>query len=207
MNLIGLIMDISKRRKMRLVCIMLMLCSALFAEVVQEITLKNMDIVRAYYEIKSAFEYSYYLPQDIATMKNIAKIFDDLESEIDGYKSLKVQWRNENEVVIQLNAFENGEKVCTYRNYEISLRQVGGDTQGVIESSTLYPQDVESYIQNACRCNYFRGEEAYSKARQKELDEKIEQYCNPLPQTYKTLQEKYKDKSKLQGILHRVNDL
>ena len=192
---------------MRFVCAMLIFCSVLFAEVVEEITLKDTDIVKAYYVVKPILADSYYLPQEIVMMNDITKMFDDWESEIYGYKSLKVQWRNENEVIIRLNAFENGEKICSYRNYEISLHQVGNDTQSVIEYSMLYPQDIENYIQNACGCNYFRGEEAYNKARQKELDKKIEQYCKPLPQTYKTLQEKYKDKPKMQGILKKANDL
>ena len=192
---------------MRLVCVMLIFCSALFGEVVKEMTLKDTDIVRAYYEIKNGFADSYYLQQNIAMMKDIVKVFDDLESEIYGYKSLKVQWRNKNEVTIQLNAFENGERICTYRSYEIALRQVESNTQGVIESTMLYPQDIEAYIQNACGCNYFRGEYGYDTARQKELDEKIEQYCKPLPQVYKALQEKYKDKPKMQEILNKANDL
>lgn len=192
---------------MRFVCAMLIFCSVLFAEVIEEITLKDTDIVKAYYVVKPILADSYYLPQEIVMMNDITKIFDDWESEIYGYKSLKVQWRNENEVIIRLNAFENGEKICSYRNYEISLHQVGNDTQSVIEYSMLYPQDIENYIQNACGCNYFRGEEAYNKARQKELDKKIEQYCKPLPQVYKTLQEKYKNHSKLQGILKKANDL
>ena len=186
---------------------MLIFCSVLFAEVVEEITLKDTDIVKAYYVVKPILADSYYLPQKIVMMNDITKMFDDWESEIYGYKSLKVQWRNENEVIIRLNAFENGEKICSYRNYKISLHQVGNDTQSVIEYSMLYPQDIENYIQNACGCNYFRGEYGYNAARQKELDKKIEQYCKPLPQVYKTLQEKYKNHSKLQGILKKANDL
>ncbi|MGX3046060.1 hypothetical protein [Helicobacter sp. T3_23-1056] len=192
---------------MRLVCVVLIFCSALFAEVVEELTLKDTDIVRAYYEIKPKFTDSYYLPQSITIMDNIAKMFDDLESEIYGYKSLKVQWHNENKVTITLNAFENGERICTYRSYEISLRQTGKDTQGVIKSSMLYPQDIDSFLGNVCECNYYRGEEAYNESRQKELDKKIEQYCKPLPQVYKALQEKYKDKPKMQEILKKANDL
>ena len=192
---------------MKIVLLLAFVVATLFGETEKTTTFKNMDIIVAYKEMKEGFADSYYLQQNIAMIKDIVKVFDDLESEIYGYKSLKVQWRNKNEVTIQLNAFENGERICTYRSYEIALRQVESNTQGVIESTMLYPQDIEAYIQNACGCNYFRGEEAYSEKRQKEIDEKMEQYCKPLPQVYKALQEKYKDKPKMKGILNKANDL
>ena len=84
---------------------------------------------------------------------------------------------------------------------------MGKDTRGVIESIMLYPQDIDTYIQNACECNYFRGEYGYDEARNKELDRQMDKYCKPLPQDYKILQEKYSDKPKLQRILKRVNEL
>ncbi|TLD82842.1 hypothetical protein LS81_006695 [Helicobacter trogontum] len=134
-------------------------------------------------------------------------MFDNDESEIYGYESLEIQWQNENEVSINLNAFSNGEKICTHRSYMLSLKQVGKDTRGVVESIMLYPQDIDTYIQNTCECNYFRGEYGYDEARQKELDMQMDIYCKPLPQSYKILQEKYNDRPKLQRILKKANDL
>lgn len=89
----------------------------------------------------------------------------------------------------------------------LSLKQVGNDTQCVIESIMLYPQDMDSYIQNACACNYFRGEYGYDEARQKELEEQMDTYCEPLPQSYKILKDKYNDNPKLQRILKKANEL
>ena len=140
-------------------------------------------------------------------MQDITQIFDDEKSEIYGYKDLKVQWQNKNAVIINLNAFSNGERICTYRSYTLSLEQVGKDTKAIIESIMLYPQDIDTYIQNACVCNYFRGEPGYDEARQKELNRQMDKYCKPLPQSYKILLEKYKNKPKLQNILKKTNEL
>lgn len=191
---------------MRYVLIILFCYSSLFAK----IEIKNFtdtNITKAYEEMRYSFSETYYLPQNITPMKNVVQMFDNDESEIYGYESLKIQWQNENEVSIHLNAFSNGEKTCTYRSYTFSLKQVGKDTQGVIESIMLYPQDIDTYIQNACECNYFLGEYGYDEARNKELDIQIDKYCKPLPQSYKILQEKYNDKPKLQRILKKVNEL
>ncbi|NDJ27011.1 hypothetical protein DMB95_02760 [Campylobacter sp. MIT 12-8780] len=157
--------------------------------------------------MKNSFSQGYYLPQEIKTMENITQALDDEESEIYGYKTLKVQWENAKEVKISLEAFDNGKKICTYKSFDISLKQVNTHTQSIIKSKILYPQDIETYIENACACNYFRGEYGYDKARQKELDEKIEQYCKPLSQAYKILQEKYNNQPKMQKILKRANEL
>lgn len=192
---------------MRYLLIMLLCCNSLFAQIEKEKTFTDINITEVYGEMKIGFSESYYLPQSIKTMENITQTLDDKESEIYGYKTLKVQWENTKEVKISLEAFDNGEKICTYRSYEISLKQAGKDIQGIIESKMLYPQDIETYIQNACACNYFRGEYGYDKARQKELDEKIEQYCKPLLQAYKILQEKYNNQPKIQKILERANEL
>lgn len=192
---------------MRYLLILLFCCNSLFAQIEKEKSFTDTNITEAYGEMKISFSESYYLPQSIKTMENITQTLDDEESEIYGYKTLKVQWENTKEVKINLEAFDNGEKICTYRSYKISLKQVGKDTQGIIESKMLYPQDIETYIQNACACNYFRGEYGYDKARQKELDEKIEQYCKPLLQAYKILQEKYNNQPKIQKILERANGL
>ncbi|TKX29118.1 hypothetical protein CQA38_05570 [Campylobacter sp. MIT 12-5580] len=157
--------------------------------------------------MKNSFSESYYLPQSIETMENITQALNDEESEIYGYKTLKVQWKNAKEVKISLEAFDNGEKICTYKSFDISLKQVNTHTQSIIKSKMLYPQDIETYIENACACNYFRGEYGYDKARQKELDEKIKQFCKPLSQAHKILQEKYNNEPKMQKILQRANNL
>lgn len=192
---------------MHYLLVLLFCCNSLFAQIEKEKTFTDINITEAYGEMKNSFSEGYYLPQSIKTMENITQTLDDEEGEIYGYKTLKVQWENTKEVKISLEAFDNGEKICTYRSYEISLKQAGKDTQGIIESKMLYPQDIETYIQNACACNYFRGEYGYDKARQKELDEKIEQYCKPLLQAYKILQEKYNNQPKIQKILERANGL
>ncbi len=192
---------------MRYLLVLLFCCNSLFAQIEKEKSFTDTNITEAYGEMKFGFSESYYLPQSIKTMENITQTLDDEESEIYGYKTLKVQWENTKEVKINLEAFDNGEKICAYRSYEISLKQTGKDTQGIIASKMLYPQDIETYIQNACACNYFRGEYGYDKAREKELDEKIKQYCKPLPQAYKILQEKYNNQPKIQKILERTNGL
>ncbi|MCX2683864.1 hypothetical protein OQH60_08360 [Campylobacter sp. MIT 21-1685] len=181
--------------------------NSLFALIEKEKSFEDTNITEAYRQIKNSFSEGYYLPQNIKAMENITQMLDDKESEIYGYKNFKVLWHNENEVTISLNAFENGERICTYKSYDIFLKQINTNVQGIIESKMLYPQDIQTYIQNACACNYFRGEYGYDKARQKELDEKIEQYCKPLPQTYNILQEKYNNQPKMQKILKRVNEL
>ncbi|RDU58693.1 hypothetical protein CQA42_02275 [Helicobacter sp. MIT 99-5507] len=157
--------------------------------------------------MKNSFSEGYYLPQDIEAMKNITQTFDDEESEIYGYKTLKVQWENTKEVKISLEAFDNGERICIYRSYYISLKQIDTNVASIIESKMLYPQDLQTYIQNACACNYFRGEYRYNEAREKELSQKLEQYCKPLSQDYKILQEKYNNQPKMQKILERTNEL
>ncbi len=192
---------------MRYVLILMICCNSLFAQIETEKNFTDTNITKAYEKMKYSFSESYYLPQSIESMKNITQTLDYEESEIYGYESFKIQWQNENEVSINLNAFGNGEKICTYRSYILSLKQAGKDTQGVIESIMLYPQDIDTYIQNACDCNYFRGEYGYDEARNKELDRQMDKYCKPLPQDYKILQEKYNDKPKLQRILKRVNEL
>ena len=197
----------NKGEYMRFVLIMLICYGSLFAQIETEKNFTDTNITKAYEEMRYNFSETYYLPQNITPMKNVAQMFDNDESEIYGYESLKIQWQNENEVSINLNAFGNGEKICTYRSYAFSLKQVGKDTQGVIESIMLYPQDIDTYIQNACMCNYFRGEYGYDEARQKELDMQMDIYCKPLPQSYKILQEKYHDRPKLQRILKKANEL
>ncbi|BDB64129.1 MULTISPECIES: hypothetical protein [Helicobacter] len=192
---------------MRYIFIILFCCYSLFAQIEEEKTFTDTNITQAYRQMKIGFSEGYYLPQSIKTMENITQTLDNEESEIYGYKTLKVQWENTKEVKISLEAFENGEKICTYGSYDISLKQIDTNVQGIIESKMLYPQDIQTYIQNACGCNYFRGEYGYDKAREKELNEKIEQYCKPLPQTYKILQEKYNNQPKMQKILKRVNEL
>ncbi|GAB0173702.1 hypothetical protein NHP164001_17230 [Helicobacter trogontum] len=192
---------------MRFVLIMLICYGSLFAQIETEKNFTDTNITKAYEEMRYNFSETYYLPQNITPMKNVAQMFDNDESEIYGYESLKIQWQNENEVSINLNAFSNGEKICTYRSYMLSLKQVGKDTQGIIESIMLYPQDIDTYIQNACMCNYFRGEYGYDEARNKELDRQMDKYCKPLPQSYKILQEKYHDRPKLQRILKKANEL
>ncbi len=192
---------------MRYIFIILFCCYSLFAQIEEEKTFADTNITQAYRQMKIGFSEGYYLPQSIKTMENITQMLDDEESEIYGYKNFKVLWHNENEVTISLNAFENGERICTYESYDISLKQINTNVQGIIESKMLYPQDIQTYIQNACGCNYFRGEYGYDKSREKELDEKIEQYCKPLPQAYKILQEKYNNQPKMQKILERVNEL
>ncbi|RDU52606.1 hypothetical protein CQA49_07490 [Helicobacter sp. MIT 00-7814] len=157
--------------------------------------------------MKNSFSEGYYLPQEIESMENIIQTFDDEESEIYGYKTLKVQWENAKEVKISLEAFENGERICTYKSFDISLKQIDTNIASTIESKMLYPQDLQTHIQNACACNYFRGEYGYDKAREKELDEKIIQYCKPLPQAYKILQEKYNNQPKMRKILEKANSL
>lgn len=197
----------NKGKAMRYVLILMICCNSLFAQIETEKNFTDTNITKAYEKMKYSFSESYYLPQSIESMKNITQTLDYEESEIYGYESFKIQWQNENEVSINLNAFGNGEKICTYRSYILSLKQAGKDTQGVIESIMLYPQDIDTYIQNACDCNYFRGEYGYDEARNKELDRQMDKYCKPLPQDYKILQEKYNDKPKLQRILKRVNEL
>lgn len=192
---------------MRYVLILMICCNSLFAQIETEKNFTDTNITKAYEKMKYSFSESYYLPQSIESMKNITQTLDYEKSEIYGYESFKIQWQNENEVSINLNAFNDGEKICTYRSYILSLKQVGKDTRGVIESIMLYPQDIDTYIQNACECNYFRGEYGYDEARNKELDRQMDKYCKPLPQDYKILQEKYNDKPKLQRILKRVNEL
>ncbi|WP_289748966.1 hypothetical protein [Helicobacter bilis] len=192
---------------MRYVLILMIFCNSLFAQIETEKNFTDTNITKAYEKMKYSFSESYYLPQSIESMKNITQTLDYEKSEIYGYESFKIQWQNENEVSINLNAFNDGEKICTYRSYILSLKQVGKDTRGVIESIMLYPQDIDTYIQNACECNYFRGEYGYDEARNKELDRQMDKYCKPLPQDYKILQEKYNDKPKLQRILKRVNEL
>ncbi|EMZ38473.1 hypothetical protein C826_01509 [Helicobacter bilis WiWa] len=192
---------------MRYVLILMIFCNSLFAQIETEKNFTDTNITKAYEEMQYSFSESYYLPQSIESMKNITQTLDYEKSEIYGYESFKIQWQNENEVSINLNAFNDGEKICTYRSYILSLKQVGKDTRGVIESIMLYPQDIDTYIQNACECNYFRGEYGYDEARNKELDRQMDKYCKPLPQDYKILQEKYNDKPKLQRILKRVNEL
>lgn len=197
----------SKGKAMRYVLILMIFCNSLFAQIETEKNFTDTNITKAYEEMQYSFSESYYLPQSIESMKNITQTLDYEKSEIYGYESFKIQWQNENEVSINLNAFNDGEKICTYRSYILSLKQVGKDTRGVIESIMLYPQDIDTYIQNACECNYFRGEYGYDEARNKELDRQMDKYCKPLPQDYKILQEKYNDKPKLQRILKRVNEL
>lgn len=197
----------SKGKAMRYVLILMICCNSLFAQIETEKNFTDTNITKAYEKMKYSFSESYYLPQSIESMKNITQTLDYEKSEIYGYESFKIQWQNENEVSINLNAFNDGEKICTYRSYILSLKQVGKDTRGVIESIMLYPQDIDTYIQNACECNYFRGEYGYDEARNKELDRQMDKYCKPLPQDYKILQEKYNDKPKLQRILKRVNEL
>lgn len=192
---------------MRYMLILLFCYNSLFAQVEQEETFIDTNIIKAYRDIKNSFSEGYYLPQEIKSMKNITQTLDDKESEIYGYKTLKVQWENTKEVKISLEAFENGERICTYKSYEISLKQVDANVASIIESKVLYPQDIETHIQNACACNYFRGEYGYDEAREKELSEKIEQYCKQLPQAYKILQEKYNNQPKIQKILERANEL
>lgn len=192
---------------MRYIVIVLFCCGSLLAQIEEERIFTNTNITEAYSKMRNSFSESYYLPQSIESMKNITQMLDNEESEIYGYKDLKVQWQTENAVIINLNAFSNGEKICTYRSYILSLKQVGKDIQGIIETIMLYPQDMDSYIQNACACNYFRGEYGYDEARQKELEEQMDTYCEPLPQSYKILKDKYNDKPKLQKILRKVNEL
>lgn len=192
---------------MRYILIILFCYGSLLAQIEEERIFTNTNITKAYSKMRNSFPESYYIPQSIESMKNITQALDSEDSEIYGYKDLKVQWHNENVVTISLNAFSNGEKICTYRSYVLSLNQVGNDTQGVIESIMLYPQDMDSYMQNACACNYFRGEYGYDDARQKELEEQMDTYCKPLPQSYKILQEKYNDNPKLQRILKKANEL
>lgn len=192
---------------MRYILILLFCCNSLFAQVEQEETFTNTNIVKAYKQIKNSFSEGYYLPQEIESMKNIIQTLDDEESEIYGYKTLKVQWENTKEVKISLEAFENGEKICTYKSFDISLKQVDANVQGIIESKMLYPQDLQTYIQNACACNYFRGEYGYDEVREKELSQKLEQYCKPLLQDYKILQEKYNNEPKMRKILEKANSL
>lgn len=191
---------------MRYIVIILFCCGSLFAQITTK-TFKDTNIIEAYEEVRSSFEESYYLPQNIESMKNIRQTLNNTESEIYGYKDLKIQWQNKNEVTINLNAFSNGEKICTYRSYTLSLKQVGKDTKSTIESIMLYPQDITTYLENACDCNYFRGEVGYDEARQKELNKQMDTYCKPLEQAYKILQEKYNDKPKLQRILKKANEL
>lgn len=192
---------------MRYLLIILLCCASLFAQIEEEKNFADTNITEAYKQMKNSFSEGYYLPQNIKAMKNMTQMLDNEESEIYGYKNLKVQWENTKEVKINLEAFDNGEKICTYRSYYISLKQIDTNVQGIIESKMLYPQDIDIYIQNTCACNYFRGEYGYDKARQKELDEKIEQFCKPLPQAYKILQEKYNNQPKIQKILERANKL
>ncbi|GAB0174113.1 hypothetical protein NHP164001_21410 [Helicobacter trogontum] len=161
---------------MRFVLIMLICYGSLFAQIEEEKNFTNTNITEAYKKMINSLSESYYLPQNIKSMKNITQTLDNDESEIYGYENLKIQWQNENEVSIHLNAFGNGEKICTYRSYAFSLKQVGKDTQGVIESIMLYPQDIDTYIQNACECNYFRGEYGYDEARKKELDMRMDKF-------------------------------
>ena len=191
---------------MHYVLVMLFCCGSLFAQIEERI-FADINITEAYKKVRSDFPDSHYLPQSIESMQDITQIFDDEKSEIYGYKDLKVQWQNKNAVIINLNAFSNGERICTYRSYTLSLEQVGKDTKAIIESIMLYPQDIDTYIQNACVCNYFRGEPGYDEARQKELNRQMDKYCKPLPQSYKILQEKYKNKPKLQNILKKTNEL
>lgn len=127
--------------------VLLFCCNSLFAQIEKEKTFTDINITEAYGEMKNSFSEGYYMPQSIKTMENITQILDNEESEIYGYKTLKVQWENTKEVKINLEAFDNGEKICTYRSYEISLKQTGKDTRGIIESKMLYPQDIETYIQ------------------------------------------------------------
>lgn len=197
----------NKGEYMRYVLVMLFCCVSLFAQIEEKSIFTNTNIIEAYKQMTSSFSENYYLPENIKSMKNVVQMLDNDESEIYGYESLKISWQNKNKVTINLNAFSNGEKICNFRSYTLSLKQVGEDTQVLIESIMLYPQDIDTYMQNACSCNYFRGEYGYDKVRQKELGIQMDKYCKSLPQSYKILQEKYNDKPKLQRILKKANEL
>ncbi|WP_334092209.1 hypothetical protein [Helicobacter typhlonius] len=99
---------------MHYLLVLLFCCNSLFAQIEKEKSFTDTNITEAYGEMKIGFSESYYLPQSIKTMENITQTLDDEESEIYGYKTLKVQWENTKEVKISLEAFENGEKICTY---------------------------------------------------------------------------------------------
>lgn len=93
---------------MRYIVIVLFCCGSLLAQIEEERIFTNANITEAYSKMRNSFPESYYIPQSIESMKNTTQAFDSEDSEIYGYKDLKVQWHNENAVTISLNAFSNG---------------------------------------------------------------------------------------------------